>query len=67
MATDGENFFMCFLAIWISSFEKVLFSSLGMAFFHLFVSTGALIHLLQLLVYWSFPSEFCWFLNILIL
>jgi hypothetical protein len=28
MARDGEHFFMCFLAIWISSFEKVLFSSL---------------------------------------
>jgi hypothetical protein len=27
MARDGENFFTCFLAIWISSFEKVLFSS----------------------------------------
>jgi hypothetical protein len=27
MARDGEHFFMCFLVIWISSFEKVLFSS----------------------------------------
>jgi hypothetical protein len=26
MARDGEHFFMYFLAIWISSFEKVLFS-----------------------------------------
>jgi hypothetical protein len=26
MARDGEPFFMCFLTIWISSFEKVLFS-----------------------------------------
>jgi hypothetical protein len=24
MARDSEHFFMCFLAIWISSFEKVL-------------------------------------------
>jgi hypothetical protein len=24
MARDGENFFMCFLTIWTSSFEKVL-------------------------------------------
>jgi hypothetical protein len=27
MARDAEHFFMCFLVIWISSFEKVLFSS----------------------------------------
>jgi hypothetical protein len=27
MARDGEHFFMCFLTIWTSSFEKVLFSS----------------------------------------
>jgi hypothetical protein len=29
MARDGEHFFMCFFAIWISSFEKVLFSSVA--------------------------------------
>jgi hypothetical protein len=29
MARDGEHFFMCFLAIRISSFEKVLFSSVA--------------------------------------
>jgi hypothetical protein len=29
MAGDGEHFSMCFLTIWISSFEKVLFSSLA--------------------------------------
>jgi type IV secretory pathway TrbL component len=27
MARDGEHFFMWFLAIWTSSFEKVLFGS----------------------------------------
>jgi hypothetical protein len=27
MARDGEHFFMCILAIWTSSFEKALFSS----------------------------------------
>jgi hypothetical protein len=27
MARDGEHFFMCFCAIWISSFEKFLISS----------------------------------------
>jgi hypothetical protein len=26
MIMDGEHFFMCILAIWISSFEKVIFS-----------------------------------------
>jgi hypothetical protein len=35
MARNGEHFFMCFLAIWISSFEKVLFSS---------VATSLLVH-----------------------
>jgi hypothetical protein len=29
MARDSEHFFMVFLAIWISSFEKVLFSSVA--------------------------------------
>jgi hypothetical protein len=33
MARDGEHFFMYFLAIWISSFEKVLFSSVAHLFF----------------------------------
>jgi hypothetical protein len=29
MARGGEHFFMCFLAIWTSSFEKVIFSSVA--------------------------------------
>jgi hypothetical protein len=33
MARDSEHFFMCFLAIWISSFQKVLFSSVA----HLYI------------------------------
>jgi hypothetical protein len=37
MAMDGEHFFMYFLPIWISSFEKVLFSSVAPFF------TGSLI------------------------
>jgi hypothetical protein len=32
MVRDGEHFFMCLLAIWISSFEKVLFSSVAHSF-----------------------------------
>jgi hypothetical protein len=39
MTKDGEHFFMCFLAIWTSSFEKALFCS----FAHFFV--GSLIFL----------------------
>jgi hypothetical protein len=35
VAGDGEHFFMCFLAIWISSFEKVLFSSVA----HFFIGS----------------------------
>jgi hypothetical protein len=35
MARDIEHFFMCFLAIWISSFEKALFSS----FVHFFIGS----------------------------
>jgi hypothetical protein len=35
MARDGEHFFMCFLAIWNSSFEKVLFSSVA----HFFIGS----------------------------
>jgi hypothetical protein len=32
MARDGEHFFMCFLAIWTSAFEKVLFSPIALFF-----------------------------------
>jgi hypothetical protein len=32
MARNGERFFMCIFAIWISSFEKVLFSSVAYFF-----------------------------------
>jgi hypothetical protein len=35
MARDGENFFMCFLVIWISSFEKVQFRSVA----HFFIGS----------------------------
>jgi hypothetical protein len=35
MARDGEHFFMCFLAIWTSSFEKVLLSSVA----HFFIGS----------------------------
>jgi hypothetical protein len=29
MGRNGKHFYMCFLAIWISSLEKVLFSSIA--------------------------------------
>jgi hypothetical protein len=48
MARDGEHFSMCFLAVWISSFEKVLFSSVT----HFFI--GSLI-----LGEFSFLSSLC--------
>jgi hypothetical protein len=32
MARDGEHFFMCFLAIWISFLEKVLFGLVAQLF-----------------------------------
>jgi hypothetical protein len=35
MANDGKHFFMCVLAIWTSSFEKVLFSSVA----HFFIGS----------------------------
>jgi hypothetical protein len=35
LAGDGEQFFMYLLAIWISSLEKVLFSSLA----HFFIGS----------------------------
>jgi hypothetical protein len=48
MARDGEHFCMCFLAIWTSSFEKVLFSSVS----HFFM--GSLIF--ELPVYSGYQS-----------
>jgi hypothetical protein len=35
MARHGEHFFMCFWAIWMSSFEKVLFNSVA----HFFIGS----------------------------
>jgi hypothetical protein len=35
MAREGKHFFTCFLAIWISSFENILFSSVA----HLFIGS----------------------------
>jgi hypothetical protein len=41
MARDGEHFFISFLAIGTSSFEKVLFSSVAHFFIGSFVFWGA--------------------------
>jgi hypothetical protein len=35
MTRDGKHFFICFLAIWTSSFEEVLFSSVA----HFFIGS----------------------------
>jgi hypothetical protein len=35
MARDSEHFFTCFLTIWVSSFEKVLFGSVA----HFFIGS----------------------------
>jgi hypothetical protein len=55
VARDGEHFFMCFLAIGISSFEKVLFSSVA----HFFI--GSLIlrefNFFELPVYSGYQSS----------
>jgi hypothetical protein len=37
MARDGENFFMCFLAIWISSLKYILISSVAHFFIGSFI------------------------------
>jgi hypothetical protein len=59
MDSDGEHFYMCiFLATWISSFEKVLFSSVAhffigslilgeFRFFELLVYSGSVLCLMQ--------------------
>jgi hypothetical protein len=55
MARDGEQFFMRFLAIWISSFEKVLFSSIA----HFFIGSliwGSLVF--EIPVYSGYQSFF---------
>jgi hypothetical protein len=60
MAKDGEHFFMCFMVIWVSSFEKVLFSLIA----HFFI--GSLIlgefSFFELLVYSGYQS-FVWCIN----
>jgi hypothetical protein len=43
MARDGKHFFMCFFAIWTSSFEIVLFSSVAHFFIDSLILGGSLV------------------------
>jgi hypothetical protein len=54
MARDDEHFFMCFLGIWNSSFEKVLFSLVA----HFFIGSLTLgeFSFFELPVYSGFQS-----------
>jgi hypothetical protein len=56
MARDEKHFFMCFLAIWVSSFEKVLFSSLA----HFFIGSLILGELSFLSSLYSGCQSFVW-------
>jgi hypothetical protein len=43
MARDGEHFFMCVLAIWTSSYEKVVYGSVSHFFFWFIDFWGSLV------------------------
>jgi hypothetical protein len=51
-ARDGENFFMCFLATPMSSFEKVLFISEA----HFFIGSLIFGEFFELPVYFDYQS-----------
>jgi hypothetical protein len=53
MTRDGEYFFICFLAIWISSFKKVLFSSVA----HFLIGSLILGEFSYLPYYWWMDQE----------
>jgi hypothetical protein len=55
MARDGEHVFMCFSVIWISSLEKVLFSSVA-HFLYWFIDYGG-VSFFELLVYSDHQSS----------
>jgi hypothetical protein len=57
IARDGENCLLCFLAIWISSFEKVHFSSVSHFFIGSLIWGG--VWFFELPVYSSYQS-FVW-------
>jgi hypothetical protein len=64
MARDGEHFFMCFLAILMSSFEKVLFSAVA----HFFIGSlilGEFSFLSSLYIMVIFPLSDAYLANIL--
>jgi hypothetical protein len=54
MAKGGEHFFMCFLAIWNSSFEKVMSSSVAHLFYW-FINFGR-VQFFELPVYSGYQS-----------
>jgi hypothetical protein len=57
IARDGEHYFMYFLAIWISSFEKVLFSSVAHYFLGwLILGESSFLSSLYILVISSLPD-----------
>jgi hypothetical protein len=54
MARDGDHFFMCFLAIWTLSLEKVLFTLVA----HFFIGSTILgeLSFFELPIYFGYQS-----------
>jgi hypothetical protein len=57
MARDGEDFFLCFLAIWISSFEKVCLVQLPISLLnHLEGANSNIIYLLHCNIFCKYSN-----------